>query len=219
MKKNYLTPSILCKCFGVTFLIFCVISWHLLVKYYESFLRDLKAGNIKAWGTRLLFAVECVAFFKQQLSTNENRDKISFWEKISKIGESESRRRTRRQIMRALTKGERGDIWGKSNLLFYIGSIVQTVLGNLKGQNVIVMYHPRKPLMTKVDIYQVRDKHKDHQTKLSSSSHLILSHISVRRLLLPSTIVAWSSRLSWRGLLWPGEHFPTFRIQKIFSNI
>ena len=92
---------------------------------------------------------------------------------------------------------------GKSNLLFYIGSIVQTVLGNLKGQNVIVMYHPRKPLMTKVDIYQVRDKHKDHQTKLSSSSHLILSHISVRRLLLPSTIVAWSSRLSGRGLLWP----------------
>ena len=71
--------------------------------------------------------------------------------------------------------------------------------------------------MTKVDIYQVRDKHKDHQTKLSSSSHLILSHISVRRLLLPSTIVAWSSRLSWRGLLWPGEHFPTFRIQKIFG--
>ena len=119
--------------------------------------------------------------------------------------------------MRALRKGKEVISEEKSNLLFYIGSIVQTVLGNLKGQNVIVMYHPRKPLMTKVDIYQVRDKHKDHQTKLSSSSHLILSHISVRRLLLPSTIVAWSSRLSWRGLLWPGEHFPTFRIQKIFG--
>ena len=117
--------------------------------------------------------------------------------------------------MRALRKGKEVISEEKSNLLFYIGSIVQTVLGNLKGQNVIVMHHPRKPLMIKVDIYQVRDKHKD-QTKLSSSSHLILSYISVRRLLLPSTIVAWSSRLSGRGLLWP-EHFPTFSTQKIFG--
>ena len=67
--------------------------------------------------------------------------------------------------MRALRKGKEMVFEEKSNLLFYIGSIVQTVLGNLKGQNVIVMYHPRKPLMTKVDIYQVRDKHKD-QTNL-----------------------------------------------------
>ena len=103
-KKYYFKPSIFCKCLGVTFFIFCVILWHLLVQYYESFLRDLKAGNIKAWGTRLLFAVACVAFSKQQLSTNENRDKISFWEKISKIGKSESRKR--RQIMRALRKGK-----------------------------------------------------------------------------------------------------------------
>ena len=58
--------------------------------------------------------------------------------------------------MRALRKGKEVISEEKSNLLFYIGSIVQTVLGNLKGQNVIVMYHPRQPLMTKVDIYQVR---------------------------------------------------------------
>ena len=67
--------------------------------------------------------------------------------------------------MRALRKGKEMVFEEKSNLLYYIGSIVQTVLGNLKGQNVIVMYHPRKPLMTTVDIYQVRDKHKD-QTNL-----------------------------------------------------
>ena len=67
--------------------------------------------------------------------------------------------------MRALRKGKEMVFEEKSNLLYYIGSIVQTVLGNLNGQNVIVMYHPRKPLKTKVDIYQVRDKHKD-QTNL-----------------------------------------------------
>ena len=164
-KKNIWSNP--CKCLGVTFFIFWVILWHLIVQYYESFLRDIKAGNIKARGTRLLFAVACVAFSKQQLSTNENRDKISFWEKISKIGETESwiGTRTRRQIMCALRKGKEMVFEEKSNLLYYIGSIVQTVLGNLKGQNVIVMYHPRKPLKTTVDIYYVRDKHKD-QTNL-----------------------------------------------------
>ena len=103
----------------------------------KVFLRDLKAGNIKAWGTRLLFAVECVAFSKQQLSTNENRDKISFWEKKSKIGESASRRRTTGKLMRALRKGKKMVFEEKSSLLYYIGSIVHTVRGDLRcGLNI-----------------------------------------------------------------------------------
>ena len=74
--------------------------------------------------------------------------------------------------MRALRKGKEMVFEEKSNLLYYIGSIVQTVLGNLKGQNVIVMYRPRKPLMTTVDIYQVRDKHKDQTNLLIFVVHI-----------------------------------------------
>ena len=110
--------------------------------------------------------------------------------------------------MRALRKGKEMVFEEKSNLLYYIGSIVQTVLGNLKGQNVIVMY-PWWPQL----IYIKSEINIKIRPIFS-----FLSYISVRGLPLPSTIVAWSSRLSGRGLFWP-EYFTIFRVQKIFSNI